>query len=259
MTFSVRDRTGQPVEPHTCIFPIMKELGDGTTQLVGTGFFITSLGHFVTAKHVIFDAIDSGTGRQAAPLHAVHFVEGSQVLVRHVLKASYHNMTDVAVGRMDFHILNSTGTPLVNRVPVFTITPPRVGSRVVTFAYPESDRIFRRGESGTFRPLFYSGELLGYSDQPRDRSLVTWPHYTTSIDVQGGASGGPVFDETGRVFGVNCVGGIPGLSYMARVADLLPLQVHDFPPPTSGVASDPTVLDLARLGHVLFEPQVAAV
>lgn len=59
--------------------------------------------------------------------------------------------------------------------------------------------------------------------------MVSWPHYVTSIDVKGGASGGPVFDHLGRVIAVNCVGGIGDLSYMARVKELLDLRVPEFP------------------------------
>lgn len=254
MTYKVLDGSGQLIDPHTCIFPIMKELPNGATQLVGTGFFITMLGHFVTAKHVILDVINPTTQMQIAPLHAVHFVEGSSVLVRNILKVSWHNTADVAVGKMDFHVMNDTGRPLTNRVPNFTTTQPRVGSRVVTFAYPESDPVYRQGQPAAFRPQFYAGELLGYSQQPRDQRLVAWPHYTTSINLLGGASGGPAFDENGRVFGINCVGGIEGLSYMGCAGDLLPLQVHDFPLKQSASASDPTVLELAELGHILFKP-----
>ena len=85
---SARDGTGNPVDPHTCIFPILKEFAPNQTRLVGTGFFITTLGHFVTAKHVIQDVIDANTGHQTAGIHAVHFVEDAKVLVRHITKVS---------------------------------------------------------------------------------------------------------------------------------------------------------------------------
>lgn len=254
LRYLVRDGAGHAVEPHTCIFPILRELPAGGSKLVGTGFFITMLGHFVTAKHVIFDVYDQEKKQQTGTLHAVHFVEGSSVLVRHITEISYHNVSDLAVGKMDFHVINSTGLPLTNRVPQFTTKVPAVGSRVITFAYPESDSIFKRGQSAAFRPDFYSGELLFHSDKPRDSVMVAWPHFGTSIDVRGGASGGPVFDERGRVFGINCVGGYPDLSYMARVQELLDLNVPQFPPPVAGAKAPSSVLELARLRHIVFEP-----
>ena len=216
------------------------------------------LGHFVTAKHVIFDVYDPHTKQQTGTLHAAHFVEGSSVLVRHITEISYHNVSDIAIGKMDFHVMNSTGLPLTNRVPRFTAEVPAVGSRVVTFAYPESDIIFRRGEPATFRPNFYSGQFLFHSDAPRDRVMVTWPHFGTSINVHGGASGGPVFDERGRVFGINCVGGYEDLSYMARVQELLDLNVPQFPPPALGARAPSSVRELVQLRHIIFEPSFDA-
>jgi hypothetical protein len=219
------DGNGSAVQPHTVIFPILREVSTGGTELVGTGFFLTTIGHFVTAKHVILDAYNLQTGRQTGFLHALHFVEGSSVLVRHITAVAAHNAADVAVGKMDYHVLTATGEPLRNRVPVFTTTPPEPGSPVVTYAYPKSDRAYSPGSGSAFRPNFYDGHLVAHSELPRDPRLVSWPHYVTSITVLGGASGGPVFDSQGRVFGVNAVGGLEGISYMARVTELLPLYV----------------------------------
>src|SRR5437867_7786439 len=101
-SFIAVDGTGATVEPHTAIFPILKEVGPGQTRLVGTGFFITMLGHFVTAKHVIQDVIHQTTGAQTGYLHALHFVESSQVLVRHITRVCFHNDSDVAIGKMDY-------------------------------------------------------------------------------------------------------------------------------------------------------------
>ena len=90
-SFTAVDESGAAIEPHMSIFPILKEIGDNETRLVGTGFFITMLGHFVTAKHVIQDVIDQSNGSQIAYLHALHFVESSQVLVRNITRVCFHN------------------------------------------------------------------------------------------------------------------------------------------------------------------------
>ena len=243
--FRAHTRDGKEIEPQTAIFPIMKEVSGGENRLVGTGFFITTIGHFVTAKHVIEEAGDLATGKQKAYIHAVHFVEGTKVLVRHITKVSFHPAADVAVGKMDYYRMDDTGRPLMNLVPTFTTEIPRVGSTVVTYAYPESS-------PGEFVVGYYSGKLTGHSVKPRDARLVTWPHFTTSIDLGGGASGGPVFDERGRVFGINCVGGIQNYSCMARVNELLPLSVPEFPGDR-----DVTVLDLVKSGSIRFEPTIA--
>jgi hypothetical protein len=250
--FIAVDGNGATVEPHTSIFPILKETEPNQSRLVGTGFFITMLGHFVTAKHVIQDVIHQITGTQIGYLHALHFVESSQVLVRNITRVCFHNHSDIAVGKMDYHIVNETGKPLTNRIPRFTTEIPRIGSAVGTYAYPESDRVFCQGGGGKFVANYYPGEMLAHSDIARDRNLVAWPHFMTSISLKGGSSGGPVFDDLGRVFGINCVGGIEGISYMARVCELLSLTVPEFPGALDG--QEFTVLDLVRRGQIIFDP-----
>jgi hypothetical protein len=153
---------------------------------------------------------------------------------------------------MDYHVINTTGRPLTNRIPRFTTEIPPLGSVVGTYVYPESDWVFSQGEAGAFVASYYAGEMLGHSDQARDRTLVTWPHFTTSITLKGGASGGPVFDERGRVFGIHSVGGFEGISYMARACELLSLTVPEFPGTSD--QCEVTVLDLAKAGQIVFDP-----
>ncbi|WP_447968468.1 hypothetical protein [Nitrospira sp. M1] len=86
MNVKAMTKDGFEVEPQTVIFPILKELEEGKNQMIGTGFFITKIGHFVTAKHVIEDIYNIPTRKQSNPIHAVHFVEGFKVLVRHITK-----------------------------------------------------------------------------------------------------------------------------------------------------------------------------
>jgi V8-like Glu-specific endopeptidase len=242
---------GTDVDPQTVIFPILKEVNDRINQMIGTGFFLTRIGPFVTAKHVIEDIYDTQTKKQKHPIHAVHFVEGSKVLVRHITAISSHNTSDIIVGKMDYHIVNSTGAPLYNKVPTFSITPVPINSSVVTFAYPDTDKTFTKNESGAFRAGYYDGKFLSHSDKKRDSVVVSWPRYVTSIDVKDGASGGPVFDHLGRVIAVNCVGGIENLSYRARVKELLDLLVPEFP--MKGGRQDwPTVKELIEIGTIKF-------
>jgi len=199
------------------------------------------------------DAFDEKTHKQVAFLHAVHFVQGSEILVRHITKVSLSNDSDVAVGKMDFHKLNDTGQPLLNKVPIFTLEAPTANSNVVTYAYPESSREFGGEELGTFVANYYAGQFIEHCDHARDAVMVTWPHYATSIKSKGGASGGPVFDSNGRVFGINSVGGI--IEYAARVAELLPLEVPEFPGFSGQDGRQwPTVSELAKASMIVFDP-----
>ena len=237
---------GVEVEPQTVIFPILKEIGNNQHQMIGTGFFVTKIGHFVTAKHVIEDVYDIKSKIQHNPIHAVHFVEGSKVLVRHITAISSHNSSDIVVGKMDYHVVDATEEPLFNKTPVFSLTPPPINSAVVTFAYPKTDKVLTKGNAGKISAGYYHGKMLEHSESMRDSVMVSWPHYITSIDLNGGASGGPVFDCYGRVIAINGVGGLDGLSYMARVAELLDLRVPEFP--MEGAHPEgPTVKELINL------------
>ena len=40
-------------------------------------------------------------------MHALHFVVNTQVLVRHITNVSVHNTSDIAVGKMDYHVLRT--------------------------------------------------------------------------------------------------------------------------------------------------------
>lgn len=248
--WEARTLDGQPFEPHTAIFPILRDECNGTNKLVGTGFFLTRLGHFVTAKHVIFDAIDPDSMVQHSTLHALHFVRGAEALVRHITKVSFHPYADVAVGKMDYHVNDADGTPLLNAVPRFTTEAPRIESRVVTYAYPQSSIRFSKGH-GTFQVGFYEGAFLAERESARDRVMVSWPHFETTIPLLGRASGGPAFDEHGRVFGINCVSGI-GPSYLGRIREILALRVPDFP--GSNNPEGPTVQELAARRQIIFDP-----
>lgn len=220
--------------------------------MIGTGFFITNIGHFVTAKHVIENVFDFYKKIQKAPIHAAHFVEGAKVLVRHITKIFPSKTSDLVVGKMDFHVKNDTGLPLYNLVPQFTTTPPPINSRVVTFAYPGTDKILKRGSAGSFVAGFFDGIVLEHNEAPRDKVLVKWPFYATTIDVKGGASGGPVYDYKGRVIGVNCVGGLSNLSYMAKANELLELRVPEFPVNPSAHPDGPSVHELSQVGVIKF-------
>ena len=94
-------------------------------ELIGTGFFITEIGHFATAKHVLFQ----NDGKTPEPgLHALHFVEQDgeyeKLLVREITRISFSATADVAIGATDFHIKNETQQPLTNKRPQFNLGIP---------------------------------------------------------------------------------------------------------------------------------------
>ncbi len=60
--FTVKDSNGgdddDDDDPKKAIFPILKHEENGNIKFLGTGFFVTRLGFFVSAKHVFEDVLD---------------------------------------------------------------------------------------------------------------------------------------------------------------------------------------------------------
>jgi hypothetical protein len=101
-------------------------------------------------------------------------------------------------------------------------------------------------------PKYMSGEFEKVHPERRDAVMLSLRCYRTSISVPGGASGGPVFDSLGRVFGINCTG-IDGtdVSYLARVEEALPLIAAGMMLEPNDPPTDRSLLQLAETGYVV--------
>ena len=91
----------------------------------------------------------------------------------------------------------------------------------------------------------------------RDRGMMRHPCYRVSVDIFGGASGAPIADQKGRVFGVNCTGvkGQSKLGYVTRINELLDLWINDTI--IDGHRRDRVdVAELARAGLITFVPPI---
>ncbi len=203
-TFVAKDGNGNTIDPGLAIFPILKHYDDGTLCLIGTGFFISDNGIFLTAKHVLMDVIDN-EGNQTSPIALIQFL-GGQYLIRPILRCTSHEIADISVGIAAPMIQNSTGEPLKNKILRLTPTVSEAGSRVCTYAYPKS--VFNRAEIQElhFFPEFFDGVTQDNYPKGRDSVLMPGPCFQTSLYIHGGASGGPVFDDSGKVCGVNSTG-----------------------------------------------------
>lgn len=198
------DGNGNIVDLGTTIFPILKQDGEGSLCLIGTGFFITENGIFATAKHVLLDVIDAN-GVQTHPIVLIQFLGGSYV-IRPILRCTSHDVADISVGIAAPMSHSTLGTPLKNKILTLTQNVPEVGQPVSTYAYPKS--VIERGEVQKlhFYPDFFGGVMQEHYPNGRDSALMPGPCMQTSMYIHGGASGGPVFSANGRVCGVNSTG-----------------------------------------------------
>ena len=146
-----------------------------------------------------------------------------------------------------------------------------MGSRLVTYAYPENEILDFSDprEAQTIVGDFFEG-VLRKSVVRSEHPFVPYPHLETSIEVRGGASGAPVFDEGGRVVGVCCRGWDfrgteqegDNLSVIVPIGEMMPIEIEllllpagsweeeQIPPGRRGQPL--TFAELAAYGHMSF-------
>jgi hypothetical protein len=249
---------GNPINPGHAVFPIMRYDGGGRMYLLGTGFFITTNGLFVTARHVLMDTFDRN-GRQRFPIGIIQFLHNNVWIDRPILRCGYNSVADVAVGVAAPVRRNSDGEPLRNSILTLTLLRPSLHVQVVTYAYPKHANLIL--PDGTqhinFAATYYDGQITDYFPLGRDRVLLPGPCYQTSMIIHGGASGGPVFSPNGLVFGVNSTG-FDGtdVSFVSRIHEIFALSIDDVVIDVGVPARSVSIVELAQAGHIVVEPPI---
>lgn len=78
------------------IAPIYKVRLNGTAELIGTGFWVTERGHFVTAWHVINENIGAD-GVDEGPIYAICMTPDRRHIPRTLRKTCKHPSFDLAL------------------------------------------------------------------------------------------------------------------------------------------------------------------
>jgi hypothetical protein len=227
--FTVHASNRKLHDPKEAIFPIFRVGDDGLLHFLATGFFITRLGWFITAKHVVKDVLDKNDVAHSG-LHVVQFQEGNIFYPRPVAGFTYHKLADVAVGVCAPMNHKITGEPLYNKV--LTLNPMRLylGCPVWTYAYPGTIVSHKELQNRIkIAPDFYLGVVEEYYQSGRDRSMLPAPCYRTTITLHAASSGGPVFGPGGDVVGVNSssFNGAEDVSFISQIEDVFLLEVPD--------------------------------
>jgi hypothetical protein len=251
------DLDGSNTLGHQVIFPILKQVDEDRLELIGTGFFISVNGLFVSAKHVLRDPFDSA-GNQKYPICMIHFLPDNSYKFRNILWCSSHNTADIAIGLAEPVENSETREPLRNAVLTLTTSAPALGETIITYAYPKH-RIgnWERKQILEFHPSFYEGQIL--EPLPHGRGKLPGSGYQTNIHIHGGASGGPVVGKSSRVFAINCSSfdGAPDISSVSRIDEILALEIRDARLPDGQEIPSATIADLARAGWVDFDPPLS--
>jgi len=258
-----RDGAGNPAHPIEAIFPIFQAREGELWIPLGTGFFISQNGVFATARHVLTDnygvLLNSLVGVQIIRLSG-----RTVVLPRRIIQADLHGKADVAVGMLENPLLDTTGRQILNSAFMLTDKIPAIGNQAVTYAIPQpkavpgTDRKFEL----QFVPRLIYGEVQEYFSSGRDQNLPG-KCYQTSLELKGGASGGPVFFGDGRVFSVNSTGfDFPLLaenetgddtpvSYVSSINDIFDLQIKNIRFDVDGkIRKTATIGEMSHYGYV---------
>lgn len=187
-------------------FPLLSHDSSGCWKLIGTGFYVSSDGLFITARHNICDVFKDG--RQVAPLVILHFHSStglfgpSEVMFRPIAQCWLSNDADIALGVAATTTNNQTGEVLRNWCWDLSWATPTVGKSVGTYAFPRH-HFSVDNKAVQFHPELYPGKILEVGEY-RDSVILPFPYLSVDCRIHGAASGGPIVVSGGKVVGVNC-------------------------------------------------------
>ena len=266
---------GTEIAPTLGVVPILRELEVGKLQVIGTGFYITAYGLFLSARHV-FDHIIEADDPSGQTLRIFHFNGEGRIHIRHVTEIVIADQADIALGQADNFLAKYPDDPLLNVRAKLTLEIPKPAAELAAFAYPRNKLLDFTDKSEPV-PIIagrFDGEFVCVEDPPKyDEHKVET--YQTTVPIEGGASGCPIFDTTGRVVGVarssmdfkggehegaitSFVTPLRHCLHLALENLLLPERILEFRQiPDNRRSGALTIRDLAKYGHVTFNPQIA--
>lgn len=195
------DLKGGRIHPRETIFPIFRIDEGNRYFLVGTGFFIADRGVFSTAKHVIQDFCDSN-GVLKCDLVAIQF-RGNKFVIRKIGGFALHPMADVAVGVLELMIIKDSGKYFANNWSAIGSKRPQKGDKLFTYCYPETIVSYEELQAINVIPTEYEGVVVEEYPDGRDGYMLPSTCYQVEMNIVGGASGGPVFDQNGLIVSLN--------------------------------------------------------
>lgn len=239
-----RNSDGRLVPRETSIFPLITF--DPTSKVftcLGTGFFITPFGGFVTAKHVFF----KNDGTHQPTLYAVQSLEDGTRIVRTLKHIVVHPEADIAIGMLGAARNNDA----FNRNPVaasafrLSFQPLQIGDEISTYAFPntQNEWLDDDHQQFTFQGVWSPGVVEDY--HPNGMGLLRNACYQTTMRLDGGASGGPVLrnatvvavNSTGMDLGDAAISGVTPVTFLQDLS--VPVDNRNF-----------SIPELIAAGHI---------
>jgi S1-C subfamily serine protease len=242
------NKWGHTIEHAQAVFPLISFDKKHTKyKCVGTGFFINPTGWFVTAKHVLLNNNDD----------VYEMIMGLQTLstntsvLRIVTHLSIHPTADIAIGKLGIARDGNAQEVEYELTPIFNLSFKKLetNDEIIAFGYPRTTKEVD-GRLVTFNFVGKWTKGFVQSFYPEGSPLVRNKCYQTSMFLDTGTSGGPVF-KNDLVVGINSSGwdieGDEPLSFITPIDLLLDLQV---------AIDDTTILsveDLIKLRYINVE------
>lgn len=275
MIFKSYPGTRNNLDLLTGITPVFRiDPSTNEVLLIGSGFWVTEMGHLITAWHVVQENID-GEGEDRGPIFAIQTFRDRSVAIRSFRKSDKHPQFDLALSE------TAMASPRSDRPtePIsMSLDELCVSDAVFSFAILADDQIFENEKIPGHTVYRFKAEIaddflngpatvkfavrlsFGYVstifEKMRDRVMLPFPCIQTDVPIYGGNSGGPLFDVSGRICAVHCTsfGGndiafhipIQGVLHLRTRAQSLGIKETAMP--------NLSILELAILQKVLFEP-----
>jgi len=189
-----RDGNLNPVDPGEGCVPILREREPGKLVVVGTGFYISRYGLFMSANHVLETLINE-SGTVLGVGYVCHPGIGDVVHLRRIRRVSFLQPQDLAVGQADNYVERFPENPLYNMRVSLTTELPLPDDSVITYAYPENEILdFTKTDTvPVIAGNYFGGKFLRSVDKS-EHPFMPYPYFETTIRLRGGASGGPVYE-----------------------------------------------------------------